>query len=84
MIKIAKILTKIKNLFSKHRAASLTATVGALLLIASIAILIGGSALGWDFAGFFTSPTFILVITIAILILFACVYYVIVGRRNRW
>lgn len=84
MNKITKILTKTKNLFSKHKTASLIATVGVLLLIASIAILIGGSTLGWDFASFFTSPTFILVITIGVLILFACIYYVIIGRRNRW
>jgi hypothetical protein len=84
MSKITKILAKIKSLFSKHKAASLIVTVSVLLVLATVAILLGGASIGWDIAGFFTSPTFILIIAISILIVFACIYYILVGRHSRW
>ena len=74
---------KHRSLFSRfkawcrfHRIPLLLFPIVAFLLVAVVALLIGGSIAGWDIVGFLKSPTGTLVYVVAILIVLGTVYFI--------
>ena len=76
--------SKIKTWCGAHRNTSLVVLLVSFVLIAIVALLIGGTVAGWDIKGALTSPTAILGYVVLFLISAVAVYFFTIGRRGRW
>lgn len=85
--KLNKLKTKFKSLCSKikqfcivHGIPTIVFPIAALLIIATLALIVGGSAVGWNIAAALTSSTAILVYAVLGVLLIALIYYYLTHR----
>lgn len=74
--------SKFKLWCAYHRIPLLVIPIAVLAILACAALAIGGAIAGWDFVGFITSPTGILVAVVAVLIILAVVKFFVLDRRD--
>ena len=71
----ASLSSKFKKWCAVHHISPIAISIAALLTVALVGLLIGGSIAGWDIKGFITSPTGVLIGAIIVLSLFGAGYY---------
>jgi sterol desaturase/sphingolipid hydroxylase (fatty acid hydroxylase superfamily) len=63
-----------------HGIPTIAFPIAALLIIATLALVIGGSAVGWNIAAALTSSTAILIYAVLCVLLIALIYYYLTHR----
>lgn len=76
------LFSKIKTWCRENGISALIIAAIACIVAGVAAILIGGSVVGWDIAGYLTSPKGYLTIVLVVITLFGLVYGLIQRRKK--